>query len=73
MDLAQRARAYLACIEQARSFDALAPFLHPDVLLVEHPNRLLAQGKTRRFTDVRVAFEAGRKAVSASATAFARW
>lgn len=65
MDLVQRARAYLACIEQARSFDELAPFLHPDVVLLEHPNRLVAQGKTRRFADVRAAFEAGRKAVSA--------
>ena len=36
-----------------------------DVVLVEHPDRLLAQGKTRRFTDVGVAFEAGRKGVSA--------
>ena len=65
MDLAQRARAYLVCIEQGRSFDELAPFLHPDVVLVEHPNRLVAEGKTRRLADARVAFEAGRKAVSA--------
>jgi hypothetical protein len=43
MDLAQRSRAYLACIEQARAFEEL--------------------GKTRRFDDVRLAFEAGRKAV----------
>jgi ketosteroid isomerase-like protein len=65
MDFAQRARAYLAGLEQGRSFDELAPFLHPDVVLFEHPNLLVAQGKTRRLTDARVAFEAGRKAVSA--------
>jgi hypothetical protein len=57
------ARAYLACIEQARSFDELAAFLHPDVVLVEHPNRLVAEGKTRQLAEIRAAFEAGRKAV----------
>jgi len=65
MNHAQRARAYLACIEQARAFDELAAFLSPDIVLVEHPNRLVAGGKTRRIEDVRLAFEAGRKAVSA--------
>jgi hypothetical protein len=35
------------------------------MVLVGHHSRLLAQGKARRFADVRVAFEAGRKAVSA--------
>ena len=62
---ATRARAYLACIEQARSFDELAPFQHPEVVLVEHPNRLVAEGKTRRFSDIRLAFDAGGKAVRA--------
>jgi hypothetical protein len=65
VDLEQRARAYFTSIEEARSFDELAPFFHPDVVLVEHPNRLVEEGKTRRFQDVRAAFEAGRKAVRA--------
>ena len=65
MNLEERARAYLTTIEEARSFDELAPFFHPDVVLVEHPNRLVEDGKTRRFQDVRAAFEAGRKAVRA--------
>jgi hypothetical protein len=64
MNLALRAREYLACIEQARAFDELAAFLSPDIVLVEHPNRLVAGGKTRWIDDIRLAFEAGRKAVT---------
>jgi len=64
MNLTQRARAYLTCIEQARTFDEVAAFLHPEVLQVEYPNRVVAGGKTRRLADIRAAFEAGRKAVS---------
>lgn len=64
MNLPDRARAYLTSIEQARSFDEVAAFLHPEVLQVEHPNRLVAGGKTRRLEHIRAAFEAGRKAVS---------
>jgi SnoaL-like domain len=65
MDLAQRARAYLSCVEEARSFDELAAYLNTDVVLVEHPNRLVDEGKTRRLEDIHRAFEAGRKAVRA--------
>jgi hypothetical protein len=65
MNLAQRARDYLASIEQARSFDEVAAFLHPDIVQVEHPNRLVAAGKTRSFEEIRLAFEAGQKALSA--------
>ena len=63
MNLEQRARAYLTSIEEARSFDELAPFFHPDIVLVEHPNRLVPEGKTRRLQHVSAAFEAGRRAV----------
>jgi len=65
LNLEQRARAYLACIEEAKAFDELASFFHPDIVLVEHPNRLVPDGKTRRLQEVRAAFEAGRKAVRA--------
>jgi hypothetical protein len=65
MDLAQRARDYLRTIEEARSFDEVAAFLHPEMVLVEHPNRLVVAGKTRRLDDVRQAFESGRRAISA--------
>ena len=54
MDLAQRARAYLRCIEGARSFDEVAAFLHPEVVQVEHPNRLVGGGKTRVEEAVRL-------------------
>jgi len=65
MNLAQRTRAYLTCIEQTRSFGEVAAFLHNDTVLMEHPNRLVPGGRTRRLEDIRQAFEAGRKAVSA--------
>jgi hypothetical protein len=65
VDLEKRARAYLTCIEEARSFDELAPFFHPDIRLVEYPNRLVPNGKCRFFPHVAQAFESGRKAVLA--------
>jgi len=55
MNLERRARAYLISIEEARGFDELAPFFHPDIVLVEHPNRLVPDGKSRGFQDVRTA------------------
>ena len=52
--------AYIAAIERRAPFDEIAAFLHPDVRVIEHPNKITPAGKTYDLPDLRAASERGR-------------
>jgi ketosteroid isomerase-like protein len=56
--------AYLRAIE-SHDLDAVAGFLHPDVLVVEHPNKLSPAGKRYDRDALRAAGERGKALLSA--------
>jgi ketosteroid isomerase-like protein len=56
-----RARQYLAAFEAGESIDKILEFYAPDAVIQEFPNRIAPQGRTRRATDIRAAYEQGRK------------
>ena len=56
--------AYIAAIE-AHDLDRVATYLHPEALVVEHPNRINPKGQTYDRTALRAAGERG-KALMAS-------
>lgn len=52
-------RAYLQAIESA-DLDAVDRFFHPDVVVVEHPNKLNPTGKSYDRAAIRAAGERGK-------------
>ena len=42
-------RRYLAALEAGVTGEGLRPFFHPDVVQIEHPNRLKAKGDRREL------------------------
>lgn len=56
-------RAYLAAIE-AMELDAVDAFFHPEVTVVEHPNKLSPEGKVYDRAALRAAGERGKAALA---------
>jgi ketosteroid isomerase-like protein len=56
-------RSYLEAIE-AMDLDAVDAFFHPDVIVVEHPNKLNLSGKTYDREALRLAGERGKAALA---------
>jgi ketosteroid isomerase-like protein len=57
------ARRYLEAIEDGVDFEQLASFFTPDVVQIEYPNRLVANGATRDLAQLREAGERGKAVV----------
>lgn len=55
------ARRYLQAVASLGSPDDVAAFYGPDVVFQEFPNRIAPQGRVRRATDLRAAYEQGRQ------------
>lgn len=56
-----RVRQYLQAVASMASFEKVAEFYAPDVVVQEFPNRIAPQGGFRRAGDLREAYERGRK------------
>jgi ketosteroid isomerase-like protein len=56
-----RARQYLQAVESGESFETVAGFYAPDVVIQEFPNRISPQGRVRRAHEARMAFDLGRQ------------
>src|SRR5580704_5687395 len=52
--------AYLAAIERRAPFDEISAFMHPDIRVIEHPNKITPAGKTYDLAELRAANERGR-------------
>ena len=61
----QTVRRYFDAIEQGVGFEELAAFFTPDVVQIEYPNRLVADGARRDLAQLREAGERGKKVVEA--------
>ncbi|HEY1549675.1 MAG TPA: nuclear transport factor 2 family protein [Kofleriaceae bacterium] len=60
MTTRDRVLAYSAAIEQRAPFEQIAAFLHADVRVIEHPNKLTPAGKIYDLAALRAANERGR-------------
>ena len=56
-----RAHEYLWAVASMGSFEKVAEFYSPDVVIQEFPNRVAPQGRVRRATDLPAAYEKGRQ------------
>jgi len=56
-----RTHQYLQAVASMGSFENVAHFYSPDVVVQEFPNRIAPQGRVRRAADLRAAYEQGRQ------------
>lgn len=63
---AARAVRYVETLTRASTPDQVAPFFGPDIVFVEHPNRIVPRGRTRRLPELLAAFGHGRHLLRAS-------
>jgi ketosteroid isomerase-like protein len=55
-----RVREYLQAVASMGSFEKIAVFYTPDVVIQEFPNKIAPQGRVRGAADLRAAYEHGR-------------
>lgn len=56
-----RAYQYLQAVASMGSFENVADFYSPDVVIQEFPNRIAPQGRVRRAAVLRAAYGQGRR------------
>jgi hypothetical protein len=56
---ASRTHDYLQAVASMGSFENVADFYAPNVVIQEFPNRVAPQGRVRRAADLRAAYEQG--------------